>query len=477
MQPLFKLIKITDAQSIGNFFSGTESDTYGPAPLIVPYKSSHAEHQFPGGGAHLSKQLTTVNVTNDYPWTNAPVMGNRAAETHLNPRYDVPSLELREESIQQNPALNNLARNLYIAGDNIELLSSAYNKLQDSTLPDSFKIAVRGYLGAKAGKVLTGNNAASLLAGGAAAVSPGAVGTVLETAGDTINALKKVAGDKTFNPQRTGAPTGTFNAYDEYLAPFQDIYTTKLTGWRYKLPYLDDLQRQNSSQFISSSLGAMQGVGDMGESARKLTQSFTEAFAPGVYIDQAKSYNFTGQEKTYNCEFPLLNTTSQADILRNWQLIFLLTYQNRPNKIDRIQAAPPKIYEAMIPGVWYSRYSYISRMSVQFVGNRRKMTLKVPIGSQALAANTSATGNLIDPRDNPFDWSPDSVPGELQGSSRNENVTITTIIPDAYQVSITLQELIPESQNSMFAAIRKPSTVTTGSFEDGGAINFSGGDQ
>ena len=37
---------------------------------------------------------------------------------------------------------------------------------------------------------------------------------------------------------------------------------------------------------------------------------------------------------------------------------------------------------------------------------------------------------------------------------------MTTIIPDAYQVNMTLRELVPESQNTMFAAIRKPNTIT-----------------
>jgi hypothetical protein len=42
---------------------------------------------------------------------------------------------------------------------------------------------------------------------------------------------------------------------------------------------------------------------------------------------------------------------------------------------------------------------------------------------------------------------------------------VTTIIPDSYQVSITLTELIPESQNTMFAAIQKPNTVNVSRFD------------
>ena len=37
---------------------------------------------------------------------------------------------------------------------------------------------------------------------------------------------------------------------------------------------------------------------------------------------------------------------------------------------------------------------------------------------------------------------------------------IKTTVPDAYQISITLQELIPESQNYMFESILRDSLVT-----------------
>ena len=176
----------------------------------------------------------------------------------------------------------------------------------------------------------------------------------------------------------------------------------------------------------------------------------------------------------------MLNTVDQYDIIRNWQLLFLLTYQNRPNRIDRVQIAPPKIYEAMIPGVWYCRHAYISNLSVDFVGNRRKMTLHVPISKfttnnaagqsrgSLLDRAVDAVGDFIkDKFTSAFeevtgiDITPDSRAASRNGLEINgDTVAVTTIIPDAYQVNMTLRELVPESQNTMFAAIRKPNTIT-----------------
>ena len=313
----------------------------------------------------------------------------------------------------------------------------------------------------------------------------GALGAITGKTGvdKLVSGVKSVGGALKKDPSQrirsynVGDPTQS--GYDQYLAPYQDIYSTNLTGWRYKFPYMEDQQRVNNSAFGEQSIIGAGAVG----AAVKATTAFNSLFSPGVYIDTAQNFQFTGLEKSYTVNFPLLNTTNQLDVIRNWQLLFLLTYQNRPNRIDRVQIAPPKIYEVMIPGVWYCRFAYIQNLQVNFVGNRRKMTLHVPVESMRSSPSrgesrgrglldrvVDAVGDFVQDKFTSvfeevtgIDITPDSRAANRSGLNfSGKTFPVTTIVPDAYQVSMTLTELVPESQNTMYAAIRKPNTISVG---------------
>ena len=101
----------------------------------------------------------------------------------------------------------------------------------------------------------------------------------------------------------------------------------------------------------------------------------------------------------------------------------MLMYQNTPNRLTRTAIAPPHIYEANIPGVWYSRYAYMSRVEITMVGSRRLMRLSLD----------------------------DSISSLGEEGLKN---TIQVLVPDAYQISITMSELIPESRNYMMEMLR-----------------------
>ena len=494
MNPLFKVQDIVSPGELGQFFGNTvNSSTFGPAPKLVPYSASK------GGkidSTNLSKKLTTINVTNEFPWTHAPPLAGTTPDAHLNPRYDVPSIEMREETILLNPAFNNLARNLFVAVDNVDALQDVYDKFAKS-----LGQASSGFLGDKATDVAERGVAAMIgaqLASGlnrglggvtsglGASLFGGALGAItgrsgVEKLGD---AVQSIGGAIKKDPSKSRSFTSnivnpTQGDYDQYLKPYQDIYSTDLTGWRYKFPYMEDQQRVNNSAFGEQSIIGAGAVG----AAVKATTAFNSIFSPGVYIDTAQNFQFTGLEKSYTVNFPLLNTTNQLDVIRNWQLLFLLTYQNRPNRIDRVQIAPPKIYEVMIPGVWYCRFAYIQNLQVNFVGNRRKMTLHVPIESGNMTTSrgesrgrglldrvVDAVGDFVQDKFTSMfeevtgiDITPDSRAANRSGLNfTGKTFPVTTIVPDAYQVSMTLTELVPESQNTMFAAIRKPNTISVG---------------
>jgi hypothetical protein len=130
--------------------------------------------------------------------------------------------------------------------------------------------------------------------------------------------------------------------------------------------------------------------------------------------------------RTVNIKFPLLNTGQFSDILKNWQLIFGLIYQNRPGRVTRSIIDVPVIYEVYSQGVIYMPYAYISSLSVNFLGSRRTINLEVPIGFN---------------------------PGE-------NSTIMNTIVPDAYEVNITLRGLNEETRNFLFTSVTK-SPVTS----------------
>lgn len=125
--------------------------------------------------------------------------------------------------------------------------------------------------------------------------------------------------------------------------------------------------------------------------------------------------------RAINFRFPLLNTMDPQDVSRNWQLIYGLIYQNRPGRVSKSIIDQPVIYEVSIPGVAYMPYAFIQRFSVRFLGSRRLMSIDVPIYDE----------------------------------NDNQLTNITTTVPDAYEVEITVQGLNDETRNMLYANISK----------------------
>lgn len=120
--------------------------------------------------------------------------------------------------------------------------------------------------------------------------------------------------------------------------------------------------------------------------------------------------------RTYTFEFPLYNISpiGQTDtidlIIKNWELCYILTYQNLVNKRNFYTAIPPVFYEVNIPGVHYCKASYISDLTIRNIGNIR--LLELPIN----------------------------------GNNRCE-----VNVPDAYFIQITLTDLLQPSKNLLQA--------------------------
>jgi len=123
-------------------------------------------------------------------------------------------------------------------------------------------------------------------------------------------------------------------------------------------------------------------------------------------------------KRTITFEFPLYNinvfknNTSNDTIIKNWELCYLLTYQNLVNKKNFYTGIPPVFYEVIIPGVHYCKASYMSNINISNVGNIRNLILDI-----------------------------------------NGNTGVSVNVPDAYMISITLTDLLMPSKNLLNASL------------------------
>jgi hypothetical protein len=203
-------------------------------------------------------------------------------------------------------------------------------------------------------------------------------------------------------------------------------------------------------------------------------------FFPGVkgtYIERPHEYQYGQDLPSWTFTVNLLNTRDWTDVVKNWQLCYLLSYQNLPNKVTKTMLDPPVIYEVEVPGVFYSPYSYMSRISIVNKGALR--LAKIPLlkdkkmnDSYKLVNNKNTSSSEVTRPE----WleqlagiSPTKSLNDSQliqhaagGPGLGTEVTVDVMIPDAYEIQITIQSLLPESKNLLFHSILGPGARQSG---------------
>lgn len=202
----------------------------------------------------------------------------------------------------------------------------------------------------------------------------------------------------------------------DYLKSYVGIYFTKKTGFNYVLPYYNDQSfianntwndTQQNLPFLQPRIkGAMEAVDVIAA-----TLNFTQ---PGTYIEKPKYFNYPGEGETLSVTFNLFNTFNNSkgnNIIpyqQNYELLWMLAFQNKPYRTSFSRILPPKLYTLNIPGLKYFPYSFISSMNVDFIGSRRNLDITLPTGR-----------------------------------------VISSPIPDAYKVTITFKSLLADVGNLM----------------------------
>ena len=312
-----------------------------------------------------------------------------------NSRDDVPKLQMIEHRIILNSTVSNMVYSALASVDNVSSLGNTGKGLLIDRFFPGNEDTVSTESGQSAGQSADRNEEQS-----------------------NKNALRD-----SFKQVMEGNLFNTFNS--DVLKPYDALYATEHTGFNYYFPYLEDSCREITNQFGENTGNVLKPVADLVSSAANIS-SMLNVVKPGTYIEKSKQYTMgsDGRQLTFN--IPLLNTGSFDDVRRNWQLIFGLVYQNRPGRVSKSIIDQPVIYEVLLPGVAYMPYAFISNMSVNFLGNRREMELEVPIMDKSV-------GN---------------------GSASNIG-KIKTVIPDAYQLSITVSGLNEETRNFIYASVKK----------------------
>jgi len=378
----------------------------------------------PNGRAPLlTPGQPTIDVHQNFAWT----------ASQADPARDnLPYVQIKEKVVNRSSRLQNLMYNTFA--------------LLQSPAGQAAGAAAGAYGAQKAASYLTRNKTYSGKAGIVAGAA-GAIGGFFGT--------RAIANNDSFISGET---------HTNQLAPYSGLYSTVPTGFQYRLPFVkaqgnvskdlntswqsDDQGFSNLARSVgefSSAMGGkggfLKGFGGGAQAAADMAEGLSQAneglkyFFAGAFTEKAKSYQYGNNNNTFDINFYLFNNINWAKTVENWQLVFLLQYQNLPNRLNRLILTPPVIYEVTVPGYFYSMYSYIKNISVDFLGSNFLIDMPVEIigngGGESVGKASS---------------------GKKSSSSKTD---FRVTVPEAYRVKISFENLLPETQNLLYEANRK----------------------
>jgi hypothetical protein len=404
----------------------TTSNAVTPLPVLGP--AGAGPNNISNIGNTYGNQL--VNVVRDFYWTYS-----KPGDTS---RAEVPKVILTERRLKTNALVAQLKYSLTnIANPASSIASNAAKTF------GAISSVFSDYLGSGtvSKAITTGINATGSGVGAVANFTAGVATEAANVANSFYNRLD--IGDN--NPTVNSNPL---------LQPYQSLYITEPTNWVYMLPYFTDNQATQGNSFSdtgSPMKGILGGLANAAvEKATGLSENLSTLASPTqvTFVEKTKFFQYDSDgsgAETVDIEFPLINTGSVSydDVVRNWQLLYLLIYQNRPGKTGINTVDQPVIYQVEIPGTKFFPYCYMQSINIDFVGSRREMPITVP--SAAAITNSTQTSQSV-----------------INGTQ-----TINTVIPDAYKVRITLKSLTANTRNFMAYMLSTHNIIETGTANSG----------
>jgi hypothetical protein len=209
---------------------------------------------------------------------------------------------------------------------------------------------------------------------------------------------------------------------DPYMALYK-VSTDRSNCFSYVFPHL--LNDGSNLRDITNQWKDQEGVFDaikkaatggqnsslLGQMAGMIAAAGVGVVTPGIGYEPIMSYDST-EKQTVTISFPLYNTISVQSAFQNYAFVTLFAFQNLKTRTSLVTFIPPKVYtvETLGGGGVYMPLAYVSNYKVDSIGTTRSLKEIVNVGAEIL-------------------------------------------VPEAYRVSISLKELIPQSSNIFLATM------------------------
>jgi len=364
------------------------------------------------GKSTATPQGNIVNVVRDFYWTHSKLVGSRK---------EVPRIILSEKRLKANALISQLK---YAFG-----VSSAAVGEFVNNLPENIKSPLQTF-GKKLAESQTGQATTDFV--------------------NRINEGLNIDDDNNVYKQ------------NPFLSPYQNLYITEPTGWEFILPYFDNYNNAAANAFTED-MGGASGLSFLKEGVDLVTgfaqmASVLRAPTQVTFVEKAKFYNYPTEGEEFTFGFPLINTGSATfdDVVRNWELLFLLLYNNKPSRKNVSVIDPPVIYQVEIPGVKFLPFCYIQSIAVDFQGSRREIDFNLQLVDNINV--DASTPNLQNGPVRPGEQLSENVVRFFNNQITNRSVS--TIVPDAYNIKITVKSLLPETKNFMYTVLNKNNIVS-----------------
>ena len=249
-----------------------------------------------------------------------------------------------------------------------------------------------------------------------------------------------------------------------YLEAYKGLYNVKPTGFKYELPFFETDFRSVQSQWTDakaseSPIGSV--INDIkGAMANVMADAAVTLNEPNAFIEEAKTYEHSRTGTQLPVRFELSNTGTYEDVVRNWHLVYMLLYQNMANRASKVLIRPPCLYEVELPGVLYHPFCNITNLSVKYKGAIRKMNIDIQTMQNAMATGERSVRS-------------GSGVSDFAGAKES---SMATVIPDAYEISLTIQPLVAETKNMAFHTTTKNSGIYSVKVSELGAPGQGPGD-
>jgi len=284
-------------------------------PVLERIGSGNYSEETPGSYGETSGDVSTdfINIVEDYNWTKSPKTS----------RKDVGKFFLYEKRIRTNSILSNLANQIESTSNDIPIVGNNINTV----------------LGGANDLINTGAKEIGLNLTTFSKV----LGLVQQGVTGATNKLGEL-GQKPLLLRKPFEVDSQFAVGGTQVEDYKYLYLTKDTGFKYILPYFNDVYAGFQNSFGQDS-GLLEMITDITTPINANIADLANVTKPGTYIERSKQFTMGDTGRTVEIKFPLLNTGSFDDIRSNWELLFGIIYQNRPGRVSRSAIELPVIYE------------------------------------------------------------------------------------------------------------------------------------